>query len=102
MTSIGFWLQIVSAALALVAAGLWIRSARIKMPDRITWLAVDGGGLPGLNIALGGGRGMPVFSNGFDELVASLKTQSRWSAWAAYAAAAAAVIQGVADVIPSL
>lgn len=67
-------LELLSAGLALLAASLWLRSALIKTPEKIT-------------MGYGGSGGSA------QELGEAIRNQARWSSWAAYAAAASAVTQ---------
>lgn len=72
-----------SAAFALAAATLWLKSARVQV-----W--ADGQAGPQ-------GDNMVMWKNGrmFD-VTGTAEAQSRWSAYAAYAAAVAAALQAAA------
>jgi hypothetical protein len=71
-------LQILVCAFSAAAAGLWIRSATIEIPN------------PTENTSWGGEGRFPD----------ALRAQSRWSAAAAISAATAALIQAIAFAYP--
>jgi hypothetical protein len=92
------FLNILSALFAIVAAGLWLMSARVKTPD---YFSVHVSRSDGFGQPLGG---PPMFgehigqahSQDFVVLADALKKQSRLSAWAASSAAGAAALQAIA------
>lgn len=75
------FLNAASALFAIAAAVVWLRSARVKTPERIDamWSADGFAGGPAL-----------------EALAAGLRRQSHLSAWAAVLAAVAASLQAVA------
>jgi hypothetical protein len=74
-------LNLASAVMAVVDAGLWLKSATIKTPEKI-------------NSGYGGSGGS------MQQLGDAIRRQSRWSAGAAIAAAIAALLQAVAMIEP--
>ncbi len=79
--------NLAAAVLAVAAAFLWLKSARIKV-----W--ADGQSGPR-------GDNMVIRKDGrLYDVTGTAETQSRWSAYAAIAAAAAAVLQAIGLVLP--
>jgi hypothetical protein len=89
--------QYASALAALVAAALWLMSAKVKIPKSFPIYVVKPDAFAGQ--MLGGPLGAEYsgfgHSDELDSLAAALVRQSRLSAWAAGAAATSAVLQGI-------
>lgn len=79
------WINIASAVLAFVAAGLWVRSATVKVPHKEQ---PDSSGMFGASISIGG-----------VDFIATAVAQGEWNKRAAWAAAGAAVAQGAAVLV---
>jgi hypothetical protein len=77
------WLEGISAAFAILAAALWLWSARTRTPERLP---------------LGPQKNLFLI---FDDIHVSLQRQSRRSAWAALAAAGAAILQAAVVFAPA-
>ncbi|WP_157649457.1 hypothetical protein [Burkholderia ubonensis] len=87
---VGYVLNIVSAAAAFTAAGLWFWSTRVEVeyvePTEV------GSWIPGsITIDQGNGKRIDPFATGIE--------QARWNRWAALAASAAAACQGIAAIL---
>lgn len=95
---IGF--QLGSAAFAVPAAILWLKSAKVDTPDSfpISVVRPDGFGRP-FGEPLGATYVGHGHSPALNELGAALRLQSKWSAWAARLAAAAAFCQALASLL---
>jgi hypothetical protein len=87
-----------SAAFALLAAGLWLKSAKVPTPQQfvITVVKPSLGGPIGVLDGKYMGNG---YSQELQTLGEALIRQSSWSAWAATSAAAAAVCQVIDFVV---
>jgi len=96
-------LQWVSALCALVAAGFWLKSARIRTPSSfpISVVRPDSFGLP-LGEPLGATYVGFGHSPAMNELGEALRKQSKWSAIAALAAAFSAACQAVSMISAAL
>ena len=88
------WLEIATAAFAVLAAVLWFASARVKTPQTFTVKVLS------THLASSDVDGSEIISDGFgtspelEALGAALIKQSRRSSCAAIAAAASALCQG--------
>ena len=82
-------IDLMSAAFAILAATLWIKSARVQV-----W--ADGQMGPQ-------GTNMVMWKNGrLYDVTGTAEAQSRWSSYAAYAAAAAALLQAAGTILTAL
>ncbi len=94
-------LQWGSTLFAVVAAGLWLKSATIQTPGSFPISVVRPHGAVGQ--PLGQPLGATYIGHGhspaMDELGEALRTQSKWSAYAALAAAVSAACQALAMLV---
>jgi hypothetical protein len=90
---IKFWFEIGSAAFALAAAALWLRSAMIKTPHQFP-IAVQTANVP-QHLVIGPTMTGYGESKELDDLGRAVIRQSWWSAAAAFNAAMAAILQAI-------